>query len=66
MGKMGKRNRKNHMTKLSKKKAVALLHAMWEGGQLPSNFTEDHSDHHAAVQFAMKYGYFDLSDFYGD
>mgnify|MGYP003118316081 CR=1 FL=1 len=50
--------------KISKKKAEEVLLIMWEDGQIPSNFTEDHSEYDAAVIYTRSYSYFDYDDFW--
>jgi hypothetical protein len=49
---------------MNKQDAENLLYVMWENGELPSNFTEDHSDYYYAVQYTMKHEYFDYEDLY--
>ena len=51
---MKKNKSKNKMTK---EKAHAILYGMWEDGEVPSNFTEDHSEYSTAISHLMKYGY---------
>jgi hypothetical protein len=48
--------------KISKQDAKNLLYEMWENGEVPSNFTEDHSEYDEAVRYTMKYGDFDYDD----
>lgn len=48
--------------KMSKQDAHNLLYGMWENGEVPSNFTEDHSEYGYALKFTMKYGYFDYDE----
>jgi hypothetical protein len=49
---------------MSKKDAENYLYAMWENGEVPSNFTEDHSEHGRAVKCVMKFGYLIWEDFF--
>jgi len=51
------------MKKLTEKQAHELLYAMWENGEVPSNFTEDHSEYFYALKFVMENGYFDYNEF---
>lgn len=48
---------------MKRQEAENLLYSMWENGEVPSNFTEDHSEYSDAVKFVMKYGYFDYDEF---
>tara|TARA_B100001059_G_C17703301_1_gene511307 strand:- start:590 stop:757 length:168 start_codon:yes stop_codon:yes gene_type:complete len=50
--------------KISKKKAEEILLIMWENFEIPSNFTEDHSEHDQAVIYTRVHGYFDYDDFW--
>jgi hypothetical protein len=50
------------MKKMNRQEAENELYSMWENGEIPSNFTEDHSEYEDAVIYLMKYGYLDLSD----
>ena len=50
--------------KMSKQDAENLLYEMWENGEVPSNFTEGHSEYDYALRFTMKHGYFDYEDFF--
>jgi hypothetical protein len=45
------------MRKMSRKKAEEILYNQWEDGEIPSNFTEDHSEYSEAVEQLMKQGY---------
>lgn len=47
---------------MKKQDAENLLYEMWQNGEIPSNFTEDHSEYNYAVRYVMKYGYFDYED----
>ena len=44
------------MRKMTRQEAEDLLYYMWECGEVPSNFTEDHSEYDVAVSHLMKYG----------
>ena len=41
---------------MTKKQATDKLYVMWESGELPANFTEDHSMYGNMVNYLMKYG----------
>jgi hypothetical protein len=43
--------------KMTKKQAEDKLYSMWEDGEVPSNFTEDHSFYSDAIDHLMKFGY---------
>ena len=49
---------------MSEVKAKEKLYLMWENGEVPSNFTEDHSEYSRAVEQVMKFGYFIWEDFF--
>ena len=44
--------------------AVQKLREMWENGEVPSNFTEDHSEYSRAVQNLMDNGIIYWEDFF--
>jgi hypothetical protein len=50
--------------KMTKKQAQDLLYNMWENNEVPSNFTEDHSEYSCAVEQLMDLGYLIKSDFF--
>lgn len=50
--------------KMSEQKAHNELYSMWENGELPSNFTEEHSEYYRAVECMMEYGYLIREDFF--
>lgn len=50
--------------KMTKKQAQDILYSMWENGEVPSNFTEDHSEYSRAVEQLMKLGYLVWEDFF--
>jgi hypothetical protein len=39
---------------MTKKRAIEFLYSLWENGEVPSNFTEDHSEYERAVELLMK------------
>jgi hypothetical protein len=41
---------------MTEEEAKKMLHDMWESGELPENFTEDHSEYSTAVEHLMKFG----------
>ena len=49
---------------MTKKQAKDKLYGMWENGEVPPNFTEDHSEYNRAVKDLMKFGCFVLEDFF--
>lgn len=50
--------------KMTRKEAHNWLYQMWENGELPKDFTEDHSEYGRALNQVMRYGYMDYSDFF--
>ena len=50
--------------KMTKKQAKGKLYSMWENGEVPSNFTEDHSEYSRAVSQLMKLSYLIWEDFF--
>jgi hypothetical protein len=50
--------------KMTKKQAKDFLYNMWENNEVPSNFTEDHSEYNRAVEQLMDLGYLIKSDFF--
>lgn len=50
--------------KMNKKAAHNLLYSMWEKGEVPANFTEDHSEYSKAVKQIMFLGYLVYDDFF--
>lgn len=48
--------------KMSKQEAHNILYAMWENGEVPSNFTEDHSEYSTAIRHLMENGEVDWED----
>jgi hypothetical protein len=49
---------------MSREEAQNVLYAMWENGEAPPNFTEDHSEYNRAVECIMKFGYLITEDFF--
>lgn len=50
--------------KMTEKKAHEYLYSLWENGEVPSNFTEDHSEYYRAVEQVMELGYIVWEDFF--
>ena len=48
--------------KYTKKEAQEKLYLMWEDGEVPANFTEDHSEYSVAINHLMKFGRIDWDD----
>ena len=49
--------KKMKKNKLTEQEAESILYNMWENMQVPSNFTEDHSEYREAVKQIMELGY---------
>lgn len=49
---------------MKRQEAENLLYSMWENGEVPSNFTEDHSEYERAVLQVMEIGYLIEDDFF--
>lgn len=49
---------------MTKKQAEDKLYSMWENGEVPSNFTKDHSEYSRAVEQLIKLGYLIWEDFF--
>lgn len=49
--------------KKTEKEAHEMLRDLWFSGQVPSNFTDAHSQYYYAVQYIVKYGTFDYNLF---
>lgn len=41
---------------MTKEEAHNYLYSLWESGEIPSNFTEDHSEYSTALLDVMKNG----------
>ena len=41
---------------MTEQEAHEILYSMWENGEVPNNFTEDHSEYATAIHHLMKYG----------
>ncbi len=50
--------------KMTKQQAHEKLYNMWENGEVPSNFTEDHSEYEKAIYQIMKFGHIIYEDFF--
>lgn len=51
---------------MTEQEAHNTLYDLWESGELPSNFDENHSDYDKAVKYTMKHGRFDIDNLYED
>ena len=49
--------------KYTEQEAHELLYSLWESGQVPSNFTEVHTQYYYAIQYIIEYGAFDYNNF---
>jgi hypothetical protein len=50
--------------KYTEKQAKEILYNMWQSGEVPSNFTEDHSEYSRAVMQLMNNGELIYEDFF--
>lgn len=50
--------------KMTQQQAYEKLRSMWENGEVPSNFTEGHSEYSRAVEQLMTLGYIVYEDFF--
>ena len=49
---------------MKRQEAENLLYEMWQNGEIPSNFTEDHSEYERAVEQVMEFGELCWEDFF--
>lgn len=49
---------------MTEREARNHLYELWQNGEIPNNFDEDHSDYEKAVKFTIKNGEFDFEKFY--
>jgi hypothetical protein len=49
---------------MERQEAENLLYYLWQNGEIPSNFTEDHSEYERAVLQVMELGYLIEEDFF--
>jgi hypothetical protein len=49
---------------MTRQQAEDKLYSLWENGEIPSNFTEDHSEYKRAVIQMMTIGYIIWEDFF--
>jgi hypothetical protein len=49
---------------MTEQQARNLLYDLWENGEIPNNFDENHTDYEKAVKFIIKSGDFDFKKFY--
>ncbi|WP_155807247.1 hypothetical protein [Gillisia marina] len=52
------------MSKMTKEEAENELYQLWSNGEIPSNFTYEHSEFDRAVEQMMKNGKLEYSDFF--
>jgi hypothetical protein len=45
------------MNVMTRQQAHDELYYLWENGEVPSNFNEDHSEYETAVVHMMKFGF---------
>lgn len=50
--------------KMTEQESHNYLYELWENGEVPSNFTEDHSEYYRAVEQVMELGYIVWEDFF--
>lgn len=46
---------------MTEKESRNYLYNLQENGTLPNNFTEEHSQYENAINFTMKFGYYNLN-----
>lgn len=51
---------------MTEQEARNLLYDLWENGEIPNYFDENHSDYEKAVKFTMNHGDLDFEKFYED
>ncbi|GGZ67203.1 hypothetical protein [Algibacter mikhailovii] len=49
---------------MTEQEAKNLLYDLWQNGEIPNNFDEDHSDYDKAVKYTKENGQFDYEEFY--
>jgi hypothetical protein len=49
---------------MTRQEAENQLYGLWENGEVPSNFTEEHSEYERAVLQMMEFGEINFSDFF--
>ncbi|SNR60494.1 hypothetical protein SAMN06265371_106199 [Lutibacter agarilyticus] len=49
---------------MTREEAENKLYLLWEDGEIPSNFTTEHTEYERAVRLMMKTGEFDETEFY--
>jgi hypothetical protein len=52
------------MNVMTRQQAHDELYSLWQNGEVPSNFTEDHSEYETAVLQMMKFGFIEFEDFF--
>lgn len=48
---------------MTEQDARNLLYDLWQNGEIPNNFDENHSDYEKAVEYTLKNGEFDFENF---
>ena len=48
---------------MKEKEAKKVLYRMWENGEIPDSFNENHSDYHKAIEYIKERGNFDYDEF---
>jgi hypothetical protein len=51
---------------MSRERAIETLYNMHQDFKIPTNFTEDHSEHERAVEQLMELGYLVWEDFFDE
>ncbi|OIQ17673.1 MAG: hypothetical protein BM557_08270 [Flavobacterium sp. MedPE-SWcel] len=51
---------------MTDQEARDYLYSLWENGEVPDNFNEDHSDYEKALLYTKDKGRFDYNEFYSD
>ena len=49
---------------MTRQQAHDELYSMWENGEVPSNFTEDHSEYETALKQMIRFGFIEFEDFF--
>lgn len=49
---------------MNREEAKNYLYGLWQNGQIPNNFTEDHSEYENAVKQLTKTGRLEFRDFF--
>ncbi|WP_338732034.1 hypothetical protein [Mangrovimonas cancribranchiae] len=49
---------------MTKEEAENELYELWQNGEIPSNFTHEHSEYDRAIEQMMKTGKLEYTDFF--